>query len=105
MQKIEIKDTIIIDDTIYQTNLTNKYKNRKNYAAINPNLVSAVIPGTIREIFKKVGQTVKEGEPVLILEAMKMRNVIASPRNGVIKELNVNSEQHVAKNHKLFEIE
>lgn len=96
---------IIIDDMKYITELTSKYKKRVAYKKADPKVVTAMIPGTIRDIFKKEGELVREGEPVLILEAMKMRNNIAAPREGVIKIIAVKTGQLVAKNQLLFDIE
>ena len=53
----------------------------------------------------KVGQEVKEDTPLLILEAMKMENIITSPRDGVIKSVLVNKGDAVDKNQLLVELE
>ena len=45
--------------------------------------------GTIVRILKKEGDAVSKGEPVLILEAMKMENEIVSPYDGVISKIAV----------------
>lgn len=63
----------------------------------------SVISGTIREIFVKPGDKVKEGQPVLILEAMKMRNRIPAEYDGVVKKVNVKVDQKVPKKHLLVE--
>jgi biotin carboxyl carrier protein len=63
------------------------------------------IPGTICEVFVKEGQKVKEGESLLILEAMKMRNQITMPRNGKVKSIKVSQGDRIPKNHLMVEIE
>ena len=45
--------------------------------------------GFILEINVKIGQEVKENDTLLILEAMKMENVLSSPREGIIKSIAV----------------
>ncbi|MBA4367374.1 MAG: hypothetical protein C0403_07005, partial [Desulfobacterium sp.] len=50
---------------------------------------------------KKVGDSVKEGETVVILEAMKMENALLAPVSGVIKAINFKSGDNVAKNNVL----
>ena len=50
--------------------------------------ISAPMPGLILEIHVRIGQAVNEDDPLLILEAMKMENVITSPRDGIIKNFN-----------------
>jgi biotin carboxyl carrier protein len=105
MAKKEKFEILNVNGTEYLTNLDDKFRNRKNYETPNPNLVFSVIPGTIREIFVKEGQKVKEGSKMLILEAMKMRNVVEAPVDGTIKSINVKQEEMVAKNVLLIEIE
>lgn len=51
--------------------------------------LEAPMPGTVLKINVKVGDTVKQGDTVLILEAMKMENEIAAPADGVIASINV----------------
>lgn len=94
-----------IDETIYETKFTKKYNLRKKYAPKNFKLVNAFIPGTIREIFVKENQMVTSGEKILILEAMKMKNIILAPISGRIKKINVTLNQSVAKNELLIELE
>lgn len=47
----------------------------------------APLPGMIVGVKVEVGQTVKQGDVLLVLEAMKMENDIASPVAGVVKEI------------------
>jgi len=49
--------------------------------------IKAPMPGTILQIVKSAGASVKEGETILILEAMKMENEIMAPRDGVIAQI------------------
>ena len=53
------------------------------------NKVSAPMPGTILDIKVSVGQAVKKGEVILVLEAMKMENDIPAPCDGVVSSINV----------------
>ena len=50
-------------------------------------LMSAPMPGTILDILVTEGQTVKKGEKILILEAMKMENEIAAATDGVVSKI------------------
>ena len=50
-------------------------------------LMSAPMPGTILNIMVTEGQTVKKGEIILILEAMKMENEIAAAADGVVSKI------------------
>ena len=68
-------------------------------------LIKAAMPGLVVRINVAVGQTVKRGDAVLILEAMKMENVIKSPRDGKVKKVNITLKQAVEKNQVLLEFE
>ena len=46
------------------------------------------MPGKIFKILKDVGSQVKKGEPILILEAMKMEHSIRSDKDGIVKKIN-----------------
>ncbi len=69
------------------------------------NAIKAPMPGLILEINVKVGQEVKENDPLLILEAMKMENSFLSPRDGIIKSIAVEKGNAVDKGQLLIEFE
>ncbi len=47
----------------------------------------APMPGLVVKILREVGSQVKKGEPLLVVEAMKMENELKSPSDGVIREI------------------
>ncbi len=96
---------LVIDDTVYETKLTRKFRLRKKYEAPNPKLLGAFIPGIIQSINIKNGQQVKEGECLLILEAMKMKNCVQAHQDGKVKDIKVNLGDMVTKNQLLIEFE
>ena len=51
--------------------------------------VSSPMPGTILDVKVSVGQSVKKGDVICVLEAMKMENDIPAPQDGVIASVNV----------------
>ena len=59
--------------------------------------LTAFIPGTIIDVKVKVGQQVKQGEILVILDAMKMHNRILAPVNSTVKEVNVKPNDRVQK--------
>ncbi len=67
--------------------------------------VVAPMPGLVLDISVSQGQTVTQGESLLILEAMKMENVIKSPVDGVIKSIDVTVGQSIAKSQVLITYE
>jgi len=96
-------EVINIDETEYITCITKKFKNRKVWERPDNKKITSYIPGTILEIFVKKNQEVTEGEELLILEAMKMRNKVIAPFTGKIKSINVVKSQIVPKNFLLLE--
>ncbi len=57
--------------------------------------VSSPMPGKIVSVKVSVGQAVKQGDVLLILEAMKMENEIVSPQDGIVASINVSAGQSV----------
>ena len=57
--------------------------------AAGANKVNAPMPGTILDVKVSVGQAVKNGDVLCVLEAMKMENEIAAPCDGVVASINV----------------
>jgi biotin carboxyl carrier protein len=47
------------------------------------------MPGSVMEVKVKVGDNVKDGDVLVVLEAMKMENEITAPSSGKIKSINV----------------
>jgi len=53
-----------------------------------PGAISSPMPGNVIKLMVKEGDSVKEGQPLVIVEAMKMENEIRSPSDGVVKKVN-----------------
>ena len=73
--------------------------------ATAPGALRAPLPGVILEINCKVGDRVKTGQKLFVLEAMKMENAINTDRDGVIKEIKVNKGDSVLEGAELVIIE
>ena len=58
--------------------------------------VSAPMPGTILNVLVKVGDTVTEGQNLMVLEAMKMENEMLAPKAGKVVQIAVTKGQSVA---------
>ncbi len=63
------------------------------------------MPGLIVDVFFKAGDAVKKGEQLLILEAMKMENIIKAPNDACIKKIHVQKSQSVDKDQLIIEFE
>jgi len=66
--------------------------------------IKAPMPGKIIDVLVREGSNVLRGEPVVILEAMKMQNEILSPVNGVIVKVAAKANTNVMKDDLLVEI-
>ena len=67
--------------------------------------IKAPMPGLVLSVAVEVGQEVQEGDQLLILEAMKMENVLKSSGEGIVKEILINEGQAVDKGQLLIELE
>jgi len=67
--------------------------------------VVAPLPGVIIEVLVSIGDSVKENDELLILEAMKMENPICAPEDGSVKEINVQPDDRVETNQLMVVLE
>lgn len=67
-------------------------------------IIKAPMPGKIIDVLVREGSTVLRGEPLVILEAMKMQNEIISPVNGTIIKVAARPNTNVMKDDLLIEI-
>ena len=94
-----------IDTSLYQTRLSPKFENRKPYQPADPKIILSFIPGTVLDIFVTVGQEVKKGQELMILDAMKMQNKLKCSMDGRIKSIAVIKGARVSKGTVLLELE
>lgn len=67
--------------------------------------ITAPIPGIILSLNVKVGDTIKENDALLVLEAMKMENSIVSEKSGVVSAIHVKVGQQVLQGEVMIELE
>ncbi len=67
-------------------------------------VVICPMPGTILSINVRVGDAVKSGDVLLILESMKIQNEIKAPKDGKVKEIYVSEEANVRRGDRLLTI-
>ena len=91
-------------ETEVRTNLEQKARQvLSNVKQSNRNsLIKSPMPGMVLKLKKNAGDTVAQGESIMILEAMKMENDIKSPFSGTIKEIFVSEKSPVEKGAQLF---
>jgi len=111
IEKNQNKYTVLLNGLSYYFTIESpiSYKRRKyleKFKQISKTEnILAPMPGKIMELLVEENTSVKEGEPILILEAMKMQNEIIAVVAGKIKKIHVKSGDNVAKDEVLMEIE
>ena len=74
-------------------------------SAAGAGAVLAIMPGKIIRVMVEAGQEIKEGDPVCVLEAMKMENELNAKQDGMVKAVYVKPGDDVEKDQVLVEIE
>lgn len=101
--------TLRVNGNKYQLDIKDKYDELlkslgfDNLNANKINEVKAPMPGLVLDIRVNEGDVIKKGDPVLVLEAMKMENIIKSPVDGTIKKISVKKGLAVEKNQVLVQ--
>lgn len=99
---------VSVNGNKYQLNVKDKFDvllkslGMDNLNASKINEIKAPMPGLVIDIRVAEGDTVKKGDAILVLEAMKMENNIKSPTDGMIKKINVKKGVAVEKNQVLI---
>jgi biotin carboxyl carrier protein len=70
-------------------------KKEKKVEVVEGEAVKAMLPGVVTKIIVKEGESVKKGDTIMILEAMKMENEVKSPKDGVVKQIVVKEGDRV----------
>lgn len=63
--------------------------------AVGDTPITAPMPGKVSKVVVKEGTTVKKGDVIMLLEAMKMQNEIGAPAAGVVKSINIAAGESV----------
>ena len=100
----ETYDRLILEDGVYETRLTAKYAARRPYEKNDPRMIKAVIPGVVAEVSVLAGNQVRQGDTLLVLEAMKMLNRVLSPLDGRVKTIHAAAGDKVTKGQVLMEL-
>ena len=98
-----IFDHNIIDGTPAR-NFMNSLVEKIEKGKIEIEYIKAPMPGKVIDVLVREGAPVLRGEPLVILEAMKMQNEIISPVNGIIVRINARPNTNVMKGDMLVEI-
>jgi len=103
--------TLSVNGTTYTLQLSDAYDQmveRMGLLAVpeeRVDTITAPIPGLIIDINVAVGDTVAEGDPLLVLSAMKMENIITAPNDGTIASIDMDLNEAVEKGKVLITFE
>jgi len=97
-KKAEVEITTELDRLLERMGLADALNSRVSE-------IKAPMPGLIHSLKVVVGDSVEKGDPLLILEAMKMENVIKSPDGGTVASIHVEQGASVEKNQLLISFE
>ena len=98
-----------INGRVYTVSLKDELELTLDKMGLNAGAVSRVValrapmPGLIIDLKVKTGDKVKAGDPLLVLEAMKMENILKSPGDGMVKKVKVEKGNSVEKGQVLIE--
>lgn len=97
--------TIMVEDTKYKTLTSVNYERRKPYSPPDDRLIISVIPGTVVKIHVAEGDQIEAGQKVIILDAMKMKNIINAPLPGRVTKIHVTEGQSIPKGFVMMEVD
>jgi len=90
---------------LYHTRLTRKFEQKPKWKKPDEKSLLSNIPGTICHILVSVGDRVDKTSRLMIIDAMKMQNIIYSPVAGRIKSVRVKEGQKIGKGVLMIEFE
>jgi biotin carboxyl carrier protein len=96
-------DTVDLD--LYEARKFKATELAKKPSATGPLKITAPMPGKIIKITAQENQPIEEGEPLLIMEAMKIQNELKAPRAGVVRQIQVQEGEPVAPQQVLIVLE
>ncbi|MEQ8480420.1 MAG: acetyl/propionyl/methylcrotonyl-CoA carboxylase subunit alpha [Hoeflea sp.] len=89
-----------IEVVVFHEGLTHRFSRPKGLraddVAAGGDLIVSVMPGIIKQVLVEPGQEVRAGEPMVIMEAMKMEMTLSAPRDGTVAEVKVAAGAQVA---------
>lgn len=108
LNKEEKTATVKVNGNLYNLTIKDQFDQllkqlgMDNLASTKIQQVKAPMPGLVLSVLVTDGDEVKKGDNLLVLEAMKMENMIKSPTDGIIKKVSVKQGDKVEKNELLI---
>ena len=98
-------DRIDVDSSSGHTALRKRPRFTDPATQTQPGSLLAPMPGSVISVLAEAGSNVTEGQPLLVLEAMKMQHTVTAPTDGVLAQINVKPGTQVAAGEVLAVVE
>jgi biotin carboxyl carrier protein len=89
---------------ISESNTNQKSTNESLDAKLEGNSIKALMPGKVLKVLVSEGENVESGTPLLVIESMKMENIISSNKSGKVGAVHVKIDDNVQYDQPLIEI-
>ena len=106
----ERKITLMINNRSYNVSVKDKYDELLKEMGIDVadarkiNDIKAPMPGLVLNVLVQSGQPIQKGDTIIVLEAMKMENILRAPSDGVVKKIHVVKGDKVEKNQVMVDL-
>jgi acetyl/propionyl-CoA carboxylase alpha subunit len=102
--------TMLVNGNRYTLELRDKYDELLSSLGMNVGArvvkeMKAPMPGMVLDVLVKAGESITKDQALIVLEAMKMENVLKAPADAVIKSVNISKGNAVEKNQVLISFE
>ncbi|MFD4325751.1 acetyl/propionyl/methylcrotonyl-CoA carboxylase subunit alpha [Nocardioides sp. NPDC058538] len=98
-------DRVDVDSAFGHTALRKRPRFTDPATQTQPGSLLAPMPGSVVNVLAEAGSNVTEGQPLLVLEAMKMQHTVTAPTDGVLAQINVKPGSQVAAGEVLAVVE
>ena len=95
----------VLGGPVYALKIAEPAARRRGGAVVDAGRLTAQMPGQVAEVLVTQGETVTAGQPLIILEAMKMEIRVAAPSDGVVREIFVRKGDIVEREQQLLSLE
>jgi biotin carboxyl carrier protein len=99
------KREIAYNGQVYRFERETTRKPRAAHHSVSEGVLTAPMPGLIIKVLAEVGEKVRAGQRLIVLEAMKMEQALMAPYEGIVQHLHVQEGEVVAEGTVLMEIE
>lgn len=116
--RVDLPDRVVTADLLIEPARVSVFADGRSYSfdLIDPlagadadqdggDTIVAPMPGLVQTVFTQVGESVAKGDPLLVLEAMKMEHTLPAPRDGVVAEISVAAGDQVTDGSLLLALE